>query len=160
MPTLTTSESAIARWLTSSSHTPAVAHEAWRDGRPAILRTGDPYDAVRMPPTLIHAAVDSSVPDVVAGALADALEGPVICQPGVWYYALVPPGTCETWRSAEAVVRGRGGWLGIPRPDHTEPTPVTPYWAVPVEQVGMLSSAEAVAELLRVGRAQVEGTAT
>ncbi|MEV6419906.1 hypothetical protein [Streptomyces sp. NPDC051662] len=158
MPTPTAIESAIIRWLTSSSQAPAVAHEAWQDGRPAMLRTGNPYDAVRMPLTLVHAAAGSRAPDVVAGVLAEVLDGPVICQPGTWYYALVPPGTCETWRSATALVRGPGAWLGIPRPDRTEPAPVTPYWAVPVEQAGKLCSAAAVAELLRVGRTRLEGT--
>ncbi|WP_326811613.1 hypothetical protein [Streptomyces scopuliridis] len=152
-------ENAIARWLTSSSRAPAVAHEAWQGRRPAMLRTGKPYDAVRMPLALVHAAAGSSAPNVVAGVLAEALDGPVICHPGVWYYALVPPGTCETWQAAEAVVRGPGAWLGVPGPDRTEPTPVTPYWAVPVEQAGKLCTAEAVAELLRVGRARLEGAA-
>ncbi|RYJ26494.1 hypothetical protein CU044_3787 [Streptomyces sp. L-9-10] len=150
----------IARWLTSSSPHPAVAREAWHAARPAMLRTGVPYDAVRMPLALVHAAAESSAPDVVAGVLAEVLDGPVICHPRHWYYALVPPGTCETWRSAEAVVRGRGGWLGIPRPDSTEPTPATPYWAVPVEQAGKLCSAAAVAKLLRVGRNRLEGVAS
>ncbi|MGW6600919.1 hypothetical protein [Streptomyces sp. NPDC055036] len=150
-------QNAIARWLTSSSQALAVAHEAWEGGRPAMLRTGNPYDAVRMPLTLVHAAAESSAPDVVVGVLAKTLDGPVICHPRHWYYALVLPGTCETWRSAEAVVRGPGARLGIPRPDRTDPTPVTPYWAVPVEQAGKLCGPDAVAELLRVGRARLEG---
>ncbi|MEV8393709.1 MULTISPECIES: hypothetical protein [unclassified Streptomyces] len=150
-------ESAIARWLTSSSPDPAVADEAWYQGRPAMLRTGGAYDAVRMPCMLVHAAAESTVPDVVAGVLAKVLGGPVICHPGAWYYALVPPGTCENWCSPTAVVRGPGGWLGIPRPDRTEPAPVTPYWAVPVRRVGKLCVPETVAELLRVGQARLEG---
>ncbi|MER8067129.1 hypothetical protein ABTZ59_02265 [Streptomyces sp. NPDC094034] len=160
MPTPSAIESAISRWLTSSSPHPAVVREVWQDGRPAMLRTGNPYDAVKMPLPLVHAAADSSAPDVVAAVLAEALDGPVICHPRHWYYALVPAGTCGTWRGAEAVVRGPGGWLGIPRPDRTEPTPVTPYWAVPVKRPGKLCAAEAVAELLRAGRARLEGTAT
>ncbi|MGW6235316.1 hypothetical protein [Streptomyces sp. NPDC055094] len=150
-------ESAIARWLTSSSRASEVA--AWQDGRPAILRTGGPYDAVRMPLSLVHAAAGSNAQDVVAGVLAEMLDGPVICDPGRWYYALVPPGTCETWRSAEAVVRGPGAWLGIPRPDRTTPTSVATYWAVPAAEVRKLCSAEAVAELLRVGRTRLVGGA-
>ncbi|RYJ30783.1 hypothetical protein CU044_0833 [Streptomyces sp. L-9-10] len=55
------------------------------------------------------------------------------------------------------MVRGRGGWLGIPRPDRTEPAPVTPYWAVPVRRAGKLCLPETVAELLRVGQARLEG---
>ncbi|MFE2848754.1 hypothetical protein ACFXKS_35575 [Streptomyces scopuliridis] len=151
--------SAIDQWLTSSSPHPAVVHEAWQSGRPAMLRTGRAYDAVKMPLTLVHAAAGSSAPDVVASVLAEALDGPVICHPNAWYYALVPRGTCETWRAAEAVVRGPGAWLGIPRPDRTDPTPVTPYWAVPLEDVGKLCAPDAVAELLRVGRTWFEGTA-
>ncbi|MGW6774143.1 hypothetical protein ACWGBX_27495 [Streptomyces sp. NPDC055037] len=154
-----TSTDQVARWLTSSSPAPAVAHEAWRDGRPAMLRTGNPYDAVRMPRTLVHAAAGNSAPDVVTDMLAEILDGPVICHPNLWYYALVPPETCKTWRSAEAVVRGPGAWLGVPRPDRTQPAPVTPYWAVPVEQAGKLCSSDAVAELLQAGRARLEGTA-
>ncbi|MCL7379798.1 hypothetical protein [Streptomyces sp. 35G-GA-8] len=125
-----------------------------------MLRTGGSYDAVRMPLALVHAAAGSGAEDVVAGVLAKTLEGPVICHPRHWYYALVPPGTCETWRSAEAVVRGPGAWLGIPRPDRTEPTPVTPYWAVPLKQAGKLCDPDAVAELLRVGRAFLESPAS
>ncbi|MFJ5114197.1 hypothetical protein ACIQAD_26555 [Streptomyces sp. NPDC088551] len=159
MPTPTAIEAAIARWLTSSSPHPAVAHHAWQDGRPVMLRTDGPYEAVRMPRSLVHLAAESSAPDVVSDVLAEALKGPVICAPGRWYYALVPPGTCETWQSVEAVVCGRGGWLGIPRPGCTAPTPVAPYWAVPVEQAGKLCAPDAVAELLRVGRARLEGTA-
>ncbi|MFJ9212813.1 hypothetical protein [Streptomyces sp. NPDC102264] len=150
-------ESAIARWLTSSGPDPAVTDEAWSHGRPAMLRTGGVYDAVRMPRTLVDAATGSTVPDVVAGVLNEVLDGPVICHPGAWYYALVPPGTCENWRSPVAVVRGRGGWLGIPRPDRTEPAPVTPYWAVPVRRAGKPCLPETVAELLRVGQARLEG---
>ncbi len=158
-PTQARTETAILRWLTSSSPVPAAAHEAWQDGRPAILRTGGLYDAVKMPLALVHAAAGSSEPKAVAGVLAEVLDGPVICDPGRWYYALVPPGTCETWRIVEAVVRGPGAWLGIPRPDCTEPTSVATYWAVPATEVRKLCSAAAVAELLRVGRARLEGAA-
>ncbi|MGW6598517.1 hypothetical protein [Streptomyces sp. NPDC055036] len=158
-PSPTAMEGATARWLASSSPVSAVVYEAWQHDRPAMLRTGNPYDAVRMPLALVHAAAGSRAEDAVACVLAEVLDGPVICHPRHWYYALVPPGTCETWRSAEAVVRGPGAWLGIPRPDRTEPTPVTPYWAVPVEQVGKLCGPDAVAELLRVGRSRLESGA-
>ncbi|MFB6983986.1 hypothetical protein [Streptomyces scopuliridis] len=152
-------ESAVARWLTSYSRHPEVAREAWRYDRSAMLRTGGAYDAVRMPLTLVHAATGSRIAGVVAGVLAEVLDGPVICHPGLYYYALVPPGTAETWRSAVGVVRGAGGWIGVPRPDRTEPTPVAPYWAVPAEVVDKLCSADDVAELLRLGRARREGLA-
>jgi hypothetical protein len=157
-PTTETQE-AIWRWLASSLREPDQAYHEWADGRLAILRTGVLYDAVRMPEELVHAAVGSTVPGVVSGVLAEVLGGPVVCEPGRWYFALVPPGTCEVWRSGVSVVRGRGGWLGIPGVDRTVPSAVVPYWAVPVEQVGGLCPAAAVSELLRVGRERCEGTA-
>ncbi|MFE2844884.1 hypothetical protein ACFXKS_15195 [Streptomyces scopuliridis] len=80
----TGTQDAISRWVTSSSPHPAVAHEAWYRDRPAMLRTGKPYDAVRMPLALVRAAAGSSAPGVVAGVLAEVLDGPVICHPGAW----------------------------------------------------------------------------
>nr|WSZ95702.1 hypothetical protein OH820_08535 [Streptomyces sp. NBC_00857] len=148
---------AISRWLTSTTRHPDIAEQDWADGRPAILRTGILYDAVRMPMQLVHAAVRSTAPAEVARALAELLDGPVVCHPGAWYYALVPAGTCEIWRSPCAAVRGRGGWLGVPRVDRTEPAPVDPYWAVAVERINRLCSPAAVAELLHVGRERCEG---
>jgi hypothetical protein len=157
-PTTETQE-AIGRWLASSLREPDHAYHEWADGHVAILRTGRRFDAVRMPQELVHAAAGSMVPDVVNGALAEVLDGPVVCEPGRWYFALVPPGTCEVWRSGVSVVRGRGGWLGVPGVDRIVPTPVAPYWAVPVEQIGGLCPPAAVTELLRVGRERCEGTA-
>jgi hypothetical protein len=154
----TQTEAAIVRWLTSTTRHPDIAEQDWADGRPAMLRTGILYDAVRMPQELVHAAAGSTVPDIVNGALAEVLDGPVVCEPGRWYYALVPPGTCEVWRSAMSVARGRGGWLGIPRPDRIDPAPDAPYWAVPIEEIGGLCPPVAVTELLRVGRERCEGT--
>ncbi|MFJ1746126.1 hypothetical protein ACIOJD_07760 [Streptomyces sp. NPDC088116] len=152
-----TEATAISQWLTSTTRHPDIAEKDWAAGRPAILRTGIIYDAVRMPMELVHAAVWSTVPDVVGGALAEVLDGPVVCHPGRWYYALVPPGTCEVWRSPVAAARGRGGWLGIPRVDRTAPAPVDPYWAVPVARIDRLCLPAAVNELLRVGRERYEG---
>jgi hypothetical protein len=148
---------AISRWLTSTTRHPEIAEQDWADGRPAILRTGIIYDAIRMPMELVHAAVWSTVPAVVSGALAEVLDGPVVCHPGQWYYALVQPGTCEVWRDPVSVTRGRGGWLGIPRVDRTEPAPVDPYWSVPVERIDRLCLPAAVAELMRIGRERSEG---
>ncbi|MFE1963302.1 hypothetical protein [Streptomyces sp. NPDC059479] len=152
-------EKAISKWLESSSEVPEIARSDWERGRPAILRTGVRYDAVRMPSSLVHAAVESVEPEAVARALADRLSGPVIADPVAWYYALVPRGTCETWNSPLAVVRGHGSWLGIPPADHTDPSAPGVYWAVPVTETGDLCDAEAVAELLAAG-ARIDGTTT
>ncbi|MFJ4921096.1 hypothetical protein [Streptomyces sp. NPDC088725] len=143
-----------ARWLASSLTQPAVAGQDWRDGRPAILRTGIVFDAVRMPQELVHAAVRGTADATVAAALAATLRGPVIRDPGVWYYALVPPKTTENWRSLLATVRGRGSWLGVPRPDRTAPPGI--HWSVPPETAGRVCCPDAVAELLRLGRQRLD----
>ena len=69
-------DTAISGWLTSTTRHPEIAEQDWAVGRPAILRTGIIYDAVRMPMELVHAAVQSTVPNEVARALAKALDGP------------------------------------------------------------------------------------
>ncbi|MFJ1580433.1 hypothetical protein [Streptomyces sp. NPDC088182] len=150
----------VERWLASSVPSSDFAFSEWQYGRPAVLRTGVRFDAVRMPVQLVHAATGSTAPEpeVVGGFLAEILDGPVICHPGQWYYALVPPGTAEIWRSEWAVVRSIGAWLGVPHPDCTAPKPVSVYWAVPITEPGALCSAEAVATLLRLGHSRVEGT--
>ncbi|MFE9886133.1 DUF6415 family natural product biosynthesis protein [Streptomyces scopuliridis] len=152
-------EGAVSQWLASSIDTPDFAFEDWQSGRPAVLRCGVRFDAVRMPVQLVHGAAGSTAPEVVGGFLAEMLDGAVICHPGQWYYALVPPGTAEVWRSPWAVVRSIGAWLGVPRPDRTEPSGVSLYWSLPMAEAGTLCSADAVAELLRLGHARLEGAA-
>ncbi|MFE7128973.1 hypothetical protein [Streptomyces sp. NPDC057617] len=144
-------DTAIAEWLVTGSKEPEGAFRTWRTGRYAMVPTGTAFDAVRMPQELVHAAVGSWDPEVVAGALSEILDGPVIRDPDAWIYALVPPRTTETWRSPHAVVRGRGAWLAMPRTDLIHPTQSRIYWAVPVDTVGQLCSPADVADLLRVG---------
>jgi hypothetical protein len=151
--TATDTECSIANWLARSLDAPEVARQEWRRGRLAMLRTGGVFDAIRVPQELVHAAVGSTDPEVVSGALAE-LCGPVICDRATWYYALVLPGTSETWRSPLAQVRGMGGWLGVPPIGITEPEGV--YWSVPPLRAGGLCATEAVTALLAIGRDQLE----
>ncbi|MFF1419099.1 hypothetical protein [Streptomyces sp. NPDC058280] len=138
----------------SSLDTPSVARHDWEMGRPAVLRTGVVFDAVKMSPELVHAAVESTRPDLVGGALARTLDGPVIYHPSAQYYALVAAQTTETWRSPLATVLGRSGWLTVPRVDRTRPPGI--HWTVPITQAGKLCTPSAVVEFLRVGRAKCE----
>lgn len=149
-----TIETAVSRWLASSLGDPSSALQDWQDGRPAIVRSGVKFDAVRMPQELVHAAAASSAGDVIAATLAEILDGPVIRDPYSWFYALVPPQTTETWLSPRATVLGRGAWLGVPRVDRTAPPGV--HWAVPPVRVGWLCTPTAVAELLHVGASRLE----
>ncbi|MFI5754301.1 hypothetical protein [Streptomyces sp. NPDC051569] len=150
----------LARWLVSAQEAPSVALRDWDLGRHALLRTGTAFDAVRMPEGLVHAAVGGGQPREVADALTLALLGPVICDPGACYYALVPRATAQTWRSPLAVVRSTGCWLTVPRTDRNELSGI--HWSVPPRTVGQLCAPADVDRLLRIGeahRARAESTA-
>ncbi|AVZ72185.1 hypothetical protein SLUN_08200 [Streptomyces lunaelactis] len=156
MHTATDTELAIANWLARALGVPEVAHSDWREQRLTMLPTGRLFDAVRMPRALVHAAIGSTAADVVTRTLAELLDGPVICDRQTWYYALVPPRTTEDWASSLAQCRGRGGWLGVPSADRTQPRGV--HWAVLPRSAGDLCTAEAVAALLAIGRDRLEAS--
>ncbi|MFE3736806.1 hypothetical protein [Streptomyces sp. NPDC059134] len=144
------SEAAIAGWLLKAAADPEIAKADWEEGRPAMLPLGGCFDAVKMQPDLVHAATANTAPVQVCDALARLVDGPMVCHPGTWFYALVPAGTTETWKSPDATVLGRGAWLGVPRLDSTRPASLLPYWAVPPKEVRQLCTPE-VADLLRAG---------
>ncbi|MYV56492.1 hypothetical protein [Streptomyces sp. SID3212] len=151
------SEPAVTEWLLSSQDHPRIPLGDWSVGRPALLRGGRAFDAVRMRAELVHAAIGCTAPADVAAALAELLDGPVIADPGSWYYGLVPPRTTETWRSSLAVVLGSGSWIVVPV--LTKEGPAGPYWAVPPAQYGTLCDPQDLAELLRVGDVRLGGVA-
>ncbi|MFJ2110651.1 hypothetical protein ACIOEX_01760 [Streptomyces sp. NPDC087850] len=146
---------AIPQWLAETLNDPTEARQEWQAGRLAMLPTGILFDAVKMHPTIVHAAVRSSTEATVSTTLAETLDGPVICHYGHWYYALVPPQTTETWMSPHATVKGRGAWVGVPPIEITAREPL--HWSVPAVQVGKLCAPGDVAELLRIGAARLEG---
>ncbi|MFJ2217178.1 hypothetical protein ACIQVO_01090 [Streptomyces sp. NPDC101062] len=150
------SKKAIGRWLVKAAGDPDIALKDWDEDRPTMLPAGGRFDAVKLLPPLVHAATASTVPAQVCAALPELLDGPVICHPGVWYYALVPAGTTETWRSPHGQVLGRGAWIGTPRPDLVTPRPLLPYWAAPPRKAGHLCDADAVADLLQAGAKRLE----
>ncbi|MFI5755603.1 hypothetical protein [Streptomyces sp. NPDC051569] len=129
----------------------------WNLGRPALLRTGVAFDAVRIREPLVHAAVGSPHPERVSDELAEALDGPVIHDPAAWYYALVRAGTAGTWRSPLATVKGRDSWLAVPRVDRLGPIGV--HWAVPPAPGRRLCQIEAVSMLLPAGQEKRGGLA-
>ncbi|MFF5565344.1 DUF6415 family natural product biosynthesis protein [Streptomyces sp. NPDC012623] len=104
---------------------------------------------------LVHAGVAGGVPSGVCGALS-VLGGPVICDPGVWFYALVPVGTAGVWAGPPGVVLGAGVWCAVPSVGSTVPEGRRPYWSVPPESPGQLCDPERVAALLRAGRERLE----
>ncbi|MEU4349184.1 hypothetical protein [Streptomyces sp. NPDC023838] len=147
---------AITDWLASAHHVPAQAGRELDVGI-ALLRTGAVFDAIRLPAPVVHAAADSEDPDAVASFLAEVLEdGAVIHDAygvGVWYYALVPPGTYADWRVPDVECLRPGTWLGVPRLDLTARP--GPYWAVPPSAVGSVCAARAVADLVALGQGRL-----
>ncbi|AXG81164.1 hypothetical protein DVK44_29630 [Streptomyces paludis] len=139
----------IARWLASSITEPDFAYEDWQRGRPAVLRVGVRFDAVKMHPNLVHAALGvTGVTDVV-DAMPVMIGGPVVAHPGPWYHALVPVGTCARWGEPYGTMLGVGGWLKVPHPSNRGTSDV--HWASPVVAPGQLCDPGDVAALLRAG---------
>jgi hypothetical protein len=95
-----------------------------------------------MPQPLVCSAIGSIAADVVSRTLAELLDGPVICDRQTWYYPL-------------AQCRGRGGWLGVPSMDRTQPRGV--HWAVLPRSAGDVCAVEAVDALLVIGRDRLDG---
>ncbi|EFL33230.1 predicted protein [Streptomyces viridochromogenes DSM 40736] len=122
----------------------------------AVLPLGTAFEAVRLPERIVHRAVASVDPYTVSDRLARCLAGaPVIRDPGFRrYYALVPPGTSQTWCEPAAQCLGEGTYLGVPRGDHTEFDEWTKasYWAVPMVRPGRLCTAADVLALAMTGR--------
>ncbi|MFJ1645956.1 hypothetical protein [Streptomyces sp. NPDC088258] len=150
---------AVARWLSLTAKDPDIPLRDWKEQRPAMLPTGHRFDAVKMHPDLVHAALGSTTEDGVRAGLTAALDGPVICRHGLWYYALVPPRTTETWLSPHAAVLGRGAWLAVPQIDATPQRMAAPYWATPLESPDRLCLPDAVATILRAGAERLENPA-
>ncbi|MFE3830964.1 hypothetical protein [Streptomyces sp. NPDC059092] len=56
------SERAIGRWLVKAAGDPDIALTDWDEDRPTMLPAGGRFDAVKVPPPLVHAATASTVP--------------------------------------------------------------------------------------------------
>ncbi|MDX2681121.1 hypothetical protein [Streptomyces soliscabiei] len=162
---------ASGHWLLSTLPGPARdrARQEWHKKREALVPTGTLFSAVKLPSRLLLAA--ASEPQAASlrapspqldEFLREALVGtPVICDPrSLHYYALVPASLPGMWHRAAAAwpyvgvhLLGRGGHVGVPRPDATELDPKTysSYWAVPMVAMGLLGDAPAVARLIAAG---------
>lgn len=127
-----------------------------------LLPLGDHLSAVRIPGVLVHAAVGSDEPSVIADCLAERLQGPVIHDPGFdRYYALVLSSTGPVCVPPGAEYLGSGTFLGVPRTDCTELNKGTlaSYWAVPVSRPGALCALADVCEFALLGRTLTNGEA-
>ncbi|MFJ2739055.1 hypothetical protein ACIO3O_05260 [Streptomyces sp. NPDC087440] len=113
------------------------------------------YEAVRMPPALVHAAVRSTDPRTLAQRLDWFLEGPVACAPAAgWYLALTRPMRPKWYQRCDRV--GLGDFvrpaevLPLPHPLWVSPASEPPFCSRTV-QPGALSEAFSVALLLGMG---------
>jgi hypothetical protein len=118
-----------------------------------MLPLGDLFDAVRIPARAMVAGVGTDKEEEINNFLAQTIAGPVIVDPGVWYYALVPAGTTERWISQYSSCLGRAHWLGVPR--ISQDCSPGPYWAVPMERAGTLCKIKPVEELAALAGRQL-----
>ncbi|MFI6348114.1 hypothetical protein [Streptomyces sp. NPDC050560] len=148
-----------AAWLASAHPRPAEVYEAWEHPYGvAALPCAGPYTAVRLPEAIVQAAVGLDDLDALCAALAGALHGPVIHDPGNRrYYPLVAAGAAKGWPLPWAECLGPEYYLGIPSPAAVRPSGVNGYWAVPVEGPGHLCDPMAVEELARLGQERAAG---
>ncbi|MBT2418372.1 hypothetical protein J7F01_41055 [Streptomyces sp. ISL-22] len=147
----------ISEWLASGHALLKAARREW-DGaaRLAMIPLGRAFDAVRIPGAVVHAAAGSTDRSIVEARLAQYLnDGPVIHDPGFCrYYALVPPGTADAWRTSAAECLGEGTYLGVPRVDRIDPderAPLASYWSVPIARPGILCNPDDVRQLVVLG---------
>lgn len=137
------------------------ARRAWnKQNGIALLRCGGLFGAVRLSTDLVRAAATTENTAQVDAYLAETLHGaPVFMdQFAQWYYILVPASTGQRkeWKTArlapQAEFLGRDCFLGVPRPDATEPEGVRSYWCVPMDGPGNLADPDDVFRLLAVAR--------
>ncbi|WP_331748214.1 hypothetical protein [Streptomyces sp. NBC_00648] len=158
---MTPAATAITNWLASAHHVPAQARREFDVGI-ALVPTGEKFDAIRLPSPVVHAAAGSQDPDAVAAYLTEALKNGAVIHDaygiGVWYYALVPPGTHTHWQVPDVECLRPGTWLGVPRLDLTARP--GPHWTLPPTTVGSVCTAQAVADLVALGQNRLRQTPT
>ncbi|MEV0220325.1 hypothetical protein [Streptomyces sp. NPDC050704] len=148
-------DAGVSAWLASAHPSPLQAQREWSSvARLALLPLGKRFDAVRIPEAVVHAVTGSGEAAIVDSRLAACLNGgPVVRDPCCCrYYALVPPGTADKWKSPAADCLGQGTYLGVPRTDHTELDETwNSYWSVPMARAGALCRETDVLRLVTAG---------
>jgi hypothetical protein len=141
---------AITEWLARAHPVPEQAKAEWAGQGVALLPLGHRFAAVRVTESLVHAALDSSDPDIVAEVLSLRLRGPVIHDhrsAGPTYYVLIHWHAGMVWEYGSSAPCLQGDtYLGVPHLDRREP-PGT-YWVVPPRYEGDLCMPQAVRELI------------
>ncbi|MFG2147883.1 DUF6415 family natural product biosynthesis protein [Streptomyces sp. NPDC048696] len=122
-----------------------------------MLPTGRVFDTVRVSAAIVHAAAQSGDSGAVGAYLARVLDGPVIhdaYDTSVWYYALVPPGSCAHHRAPDATLLGPDPtWLGVPAVHRTARPGV--YWLLPPRHRADHCAPAGVDEVIHHGRHRI-----
>ncbi len=152
---------AISNWLLAAADNRDRAQREWNDRGVAPLRCGGAFTGIRVPASLVTAAVGSEQRARVSAHLSAALHrGPVFAdQTAGWYYCLVPATACETWREPETECFGDDHYLGVPCPgiDFQHPR-ARSCWAVPMDGPAELCSPDAIRQLIDVARKKTAET--
>ncbi|MGW0824585.1 hypothetical protein [Streptomyces sp. NPDC002845] len=154
-------EVAVRSWLLTAAQDARQARTQWQESGMALLRCGGLFGAIRISGDLVRTVAGTDSSKKIDAFLADALQGgPVFLDLYAQrYYVLVPvsAGQRYEWaarRGPEAEFLGRGCFLGVPRPECTEPEGVRSYWCVPMDGPGDLAVPDAVFQLLAAARFQ------
>ncbi|EKX64432.1 hypothetical protein [Streptomyces ipomoeae] len=154
-------DAAVRSFLLAAAFEPGKAPEQWAGKGLALLRCGGLLGAVRISTGLVRAAAGTDNPREVDAFLAEALPGgPVfVDRHAQWYYVLVPAGTGRRveWATRSrhglgAEFLGMGSYLGVPRPEATDPEGERSYWCVPMDRPGALADPDAVSRFLALAR--------
>lgn len=146
--------STVSDWLARAHDDPATAHREWAAQAVALLPLGVSFDAVRVPASVVRAALGTDNQEAIAHTLPVMLGGPVIQDGAKWTYALVPTGGIASWPPQAGTYCGTG-WLAVPRIDQLAPPGL--HWAAAPDTPRRLCNLVAVGQMLAVGAARLAG---
>jgi hypothetical protein len=144
-------------WLLKAADDADRARREWDSEGLTLLRCGGEFGVVRINAALVHAAAGTDDLRRVDQYLSRVLlGGPIFmdrnCQR---YFALVHvhTGRRPEWRLPrnDAEVLPSGAFVGVPAVSSTAPDGRL-YWCTQVSRPGFLVTADAVAQLMRIGR--------
>jgi hypothetical protein len=143
----------VTEWLLQAADHPARARAEWQAMDVALLRCGVAFSAIRVPADIVFAAARSEDRVRVDEYLATALHGgPVfVDRQSGRYYFLVPSGA--SWRVPDTDCLVADSFLGVPHPSiDSNRYQVRSSWCVPPDQPEAVCQADAVAQLVNIGR--------
>lgn len=154
------SELDVTEWLLQAADDPTRARAEWQTMDVALLRCGVHFTAIRVPAAVVFAAARSEDRARADEYLGAALHGgPVfVDRQSGRYYCLVPVGTCATWRMPDTACLTVDSFLGVPHPSiDSSRYPARSFWCVPPYRPEVVCQADAVAQIVSLGRFLLAG---